>query len=68
MFKKFSPILLVIFLPFFQSCEDSEITEILKPSLSEEEIGNGLKEALKVGTDTSVSNLSATDGYYKNDT
>ncbi|NMD00491.1 MAG: DUF4197 domain-containing protein [Bacteroidales bacterium] len=32
--------------------------------LSEEEIIQGLKEALKVGTDTSSANLHKTDGYY----
>ena len=33
--------------------------------LSQEEIGNGLKEALDAGVGEAVSFLSATDGYYK---
>jgi hypothetical protein len=34
-------------------------------ALSQEEIGNGLKEALNVGVGEAVSFLSAEDGYYK---
>ncbi|NNC95198.1 MAG: DUF4197 domain-containing protein [Chitinophagales bacterium] len=44
------------------SCED------LLPNvgLSEQEVVQGLKEALSVGTDTSVSQANKTDGYYQN--
>jgi hypothetical protein len=35
--------------------------------LTQEEIAEGLRSALIVGTDTSVSILSVTDGYYKDD-
>src|SRR5210317_1955818 len=35
-------------------------------SLSQNEIVNGLKEALEVGTSKTVQALSKTDGYYKN--
>lgn len=34
-------------------------------SLSNEEVISGLKEALKVGTDTSVTTLNKTDGYFQ---
>jgi hypothetical protein len=41
----------------------------LKPNtgLSNEEVVAGLKEALKVGTDTSVKRLHKTDAYFKNE-
>lgn len=42
----------------------NKIEEILPEGLSEEEVAAGLKEALRVGTDTSVSQLNAEDGYY----
>ena len=34
--------------------------------LSEDEIVNGLKQALEVGTSSAVKKVSAFDGYYKN--
>jgi len=42
------------------SCEDVK----LDPELSQSEIVEGLKSALKVGTDTSVTTLNAVNGYY----
>jgi len=36
------------------------------PALTNSEVISGLKEALKVGTDTAVSLASVTDGFYKN--
>lgn len=46
----------------FVSCD--EITEALEESgLSNEEVVQGLKAALEVGTDSSVKTLSAMDGY-----
>jgi hypothetical protein len=36
-------------------------------ALSEEQIGNGLREALDNGIKNQVSKLTATDGFYKND-
>jgi len=44
----------------FSSCQDVN----LDPELSESEIVEGLKSALKVGTDSSVSTLNLQDGYY----
>lgn len=59
--KKLSYLLLLLILPvFFSSCEDLN----LNTGLSEEEIIDGLKTALVVGTDTSVTVTSAVDGYY----
>ena len=48
----------------FSSCEELDNVDL---GLSQEEIAKGLKSALEVGTDTSVSILSVTDGYYKDD-
>lgn len=48
----------------FSSCE--EASKILEDAgLSNEEVIQGLKSALNVGTDTSVTTLSRTDGYFK---
>ena len=44
------------------SCDD--LVEPVVPGLSQEEVVAGLKEALRVGTDTSVSNLNRENGYY----
>lgn len=44
------------------SCEKVSLPDA--PGLSEEEIVAGLKEALKVGTDTTVRHLNRIDGYY----
>ncbi len=49
------------------SCEILEqiLGQVQLPVLTQEEIANGLKEALKVGTDTAVTRLSRTNGFYK---
>lgn len=47
----------------FISCQT--VDDLLETSLTNEEIVEGLKSALTVGTDTSVSVLSAVDGYYR---
>lgn len=53
-------------LMFSSSCSKDDINNIVGGSdLSNEEIAQGLKEALIVGTDTSTSILSATGGYFK---
>lgn len=44
------------------SCDD--LADTIVPGLSQEEVVAGLKEALRVGTDTSVSNLNRENGYY----
>ena len=62
-------IALVLSLSFFLTGCDI-LKEVLEsgglPMLTSEEIGKGLKEALKVGTNKSVSALSKTDGFYGN--
>jgi hypothetical protein len=64
MIKRF--ILPLIFATTLISCE--ELNEINKKlPLSEQEVVNGLKEALKVGTDSASSILSMTNGYYGNE-
>lgn len=50
----------------FSSCSKDDLTNIVSgSSLSDDEITQGLKEALVVGTDTSTSILSADGGYFK---
>jgi hypothetical protein len=50
------------------SCTQDEINKILSSGeLSNEEVILGLKSALNVGTDTSVTILNKIDGYYKDD-
>lgn len=46
------------------SCTEEDIRAILNPSLTQEEVIRGLREALTVGTDTSVSRLNKLDGYF----
>lgn len=45
----------------FSACE--ELEEILPAELTEEEVVEGLRSALRVGTDTSVSRLNVLNGY-----
>ncbi len=47
----------------FISC--NTLNDIVDEQLTEDEIVQGLKTALEVGTDTSTTVLSAVDGYYK---
>ena len=44
----------------------TKIVTAAKPGLSNEDIANGLKEALTIGTEKGCSSLSATDGFFKN--
>ncbi len=49
----------------FASCETADtVKDLLNTSLTDEEIVEGLKSALAVGTDTSTEQLGAEDGYY----
>lgn len=54
------------FLIFFTSCEDTEdiVDIITNTPLTEAEVIEGLKEALKVGTDTAVTTVSKVNGYF----
>ena len=45
------------------SCSKDAIDRVLNAGISDAEIAEGLKEALKVGTDTSTKILSANGGY-----
>lgn len=47
------------------SCDDVSVDDIFSSDLTDEEIVEGLKEALVVGTDTSTATLSKQDGYYQ---
>lgn len=50
---------------FSTACTKEQLESVLKStSLTDEEVIQGLKSALSVGTDTSVSILNKTDGYY----
>lgn len=60
--KKISILILLPFVAFFShSCEELENAVA---GLSNEEVVEGLKSALTVGSDTSVNTLNATDGYF----
>ena len=49
----------------FSSCQTTDaIDDFLNTNLSDQEIIDGLKSALSVGTDTSTAQLGALDGYY----
>src|SRR4051812_27898105 len=63
--KKIYTAVLLLFSSFFFSCENlqSFIPAEVSTGLSNEEIIRGLKEALKIGTDTSVSKLNRVNGY-----
>lgn len=64
--KKILPFLLVCFLPFSGCDTASQILGSVKNSgpLTTQEIASGLKEALRVGTDSSVAQLSKTNGFF----
>lgn len=61
-------LMLALFLStcLFVACTKEDLEKLLSnPALTNEEIIAGLKSALNVGTDTSVSILNKQDGYYK---
>ncbi len=59
-------IVIISFLLFFTSCEETgDVIDILSDiPLTEEEVIEGLKEALTVGTDTAVTTVSLVNGYF----
>ena len=64
--KKFFVVLTALLVPLFYSCEEAdEFIENL--GLTDAEIVAGLKQALKIGTDTAVNIVSQVDGYYKDE-
>ncbi|MCL7753782.1 DUF4197 domain-containing protein [Polaribacter sp. Z022] len=62
-------LVLVIALQFVGCAELQKVVNQVTESgvLSQEQIGNGLKQALDNGIKNQVSKLTATDGFYKND-
>jgi hypothetical protein len=63
-FFKISTLLLCILT--FSSCEKA-LQALEEAGLSNEEVIEGLKSALNVGSDTSVTTLAKLDGYYKDE-
>lgn len=52
---------------YLSSCGLEDVVPAVTDELSNDEIVAGLKDALRVGTDTSVSILTAQDGYFKDE-
>lgn len=64
--KKLLGLVLIACTFYLSACTKEEVSSYLaSKELSDEEIADGLKTALKVGTDTAVSRLNVTDGYFK---
>ena len=65
MIKLIRSIAFLISIATFAACETTDtIDDYLDSTLTDEEIVEGLKAALAVGTDTSTAQLGAQDGYY----
>ncbi len=64
--KKLFPVFILVFALSLSSCENLQSFIPLETTtgLSNEEIIRGLKEALKIGTDTSVNKLQRVNGYF----
>ena len=64
--KKTGLLVALFFTSLFMACENLQSFIPLETTtgLSNEEIIRGLKEALKIGTDTSVNTLHRTDGFF----
>ncbi len=56
--------LLFVSTMFFTSCKDV-LEEITKTTTDTTKIAQGLKEALQLGTESAVTKLNATDGYFR---
>lgn len=67
--KVLKRLLLVVFVLQFSSCAELQqvINQLPSESLSNDQIGNGLKEALTNGITNQVSTMALKDGFYKND-
>lgn len=60
-------IILLLSAGIFSSCTKADLDNVLKNNgLTNEEVIMGLKDALRVGTDTSVNLTNRVDGYLKN--
>ena len=53
-------------LGFFSSCDNASLVGPFTKSISDSEVVAGLKQALEVGTDTTVNVTSKINGYFKN--
>lgn len=61
-------VILTLFIIFLFSVSCTELNDVLEDTgLTEQEVVEGLKSALTVGTDTSVTVLSAVNGYLEDD-
>lgn len=68
--KKALSIVLIVLCFSLHSCTKEQLNEVLKTanqSLTNEEVIAGLREALNVGTDTSVTILNKVDGYFRDE-
>lgn len=62
--KRFSIILVLLSSLLISACDEDGNIVLPTDSLTNSEVIAGLREALRVGTDSSVSRLSATNGYF----
>jgi hypothetical protein len=62
-------ILILVTVILFVSCAELQnvIKQLPNAGLSQEQIGNGLKQALDKGIENQVSKLTSQDGFYKNE-
>ncbi len=63
MMKRMRLLTVLLVLLSVSACDVNDIDQMV-PGLTDEEVAEGLRSALLVGTDTSVSILSAKDGYF----
>jgi hypothetical protein len=63
--RKYIVLLTIMSFMIFQSCD--KIPNILDNSLTNEEVIAALKEALTIGTDSTVKKVSKIDGYFKDE-
>lgn len=64
-------LLIILLFPLVSSCDPAVLESVIgsqssKHALTNQEVINGLKEALKVGATNAVSFTSKTDGFFKN--
>ncbi len=62
--SRIRPIFYTLLILFATSCDQESLDQILNPSLTESEVIEGLRAALTVGTDTSVTTLNKVNGYF----
>lgn len=62
--SRIRPIFYSLLILFATSCDQESLDQILNPSLTESEVIEGLRAALTVGTDTSVTTLNKVNGFF----